>query len=151
MGGLGVSFGGEAERVEETEVSGASSAQRMQAQETDGSRGPGQSNAFGNPESSGTCLWGAGEAGGEPDRTSYWFGQGESQGRVEESGLQFGSILRVGGHVSAPRIATEENDPVGSPKSDQKGGSDRFCRMNDRFFCLTFLIISIQRIPNSRK
>jgi hypothetical protein len=62
-----------------------------------------------------------------------------------------GSILRVGGHVTAPRITTEENDPVGSPKSDQKGGSDRFCRMNDRFFCLTFLIISIQRIPNSRK
>ena len=126
MGGLGVPFGGEAQGVEATKVSGASSAQRMQVQETDGSRGPRESDAFPNPESCGTRLWGAGEAGGEADCTGHWSGPGQGQGWVEESGLQFGSILCVGGHVSALRITPVENDPVGSPKSDQKGGSDRF-------------------------
>ncbi len=78
MGGLGVPFGGEVGGVEEAKISGASSAQRMQAQEIDGSRAPGESDAFRNPESSGTCLWGTGEASREPDRTSDWFGQSES-------------------------------------------------------------------------
>ena len=126
MGGLGVPFGGEAQGVEATEVSGASSAQRMQVQETDGSRGPGESDAFPNPESCGTRLWGPSETGRRLDRPGHWSDQGESQGWVEKSGLQFGSILCVGGHVSALRITPVENDPVGSPKSDQKGGSDRF-------------------------
>lgn len=106
MGGLGVPFGGEAEGVEETKVSGAPSAQRMQAQKTDGSGSPRQSNAFRNPESSGTCLRGAGEASGEPDRTGYWFDQGENQGGIEEPGLQFGSILCVGGDMSALSMST---------------------------------------------
>ena len=144
MGGLGVPFGGEAAGVEETRISGASSAEGMQAQEADGSRGPGESDAFPNPESSGTCLWGAGEAGGKADRTGHWFVQGEGQGWVEESGLQFGSILRVGWGMSAQGISTGQNDPVGSLKSDQKGSSDRLCKMNDRFLYLTFSLNSIQ-------
>src|SRR5512139_588510 len=127
MGGLGVPFGGETQRVEATKVSGASSAQGMQAQEADGSRGPGESDAFSNSESCGTHLWGSGEAGGKADCTGHWSGPGQSQGWFEESGLQFGSIRCIGGHVSAPSITPEENDPVGSPESDQKGSSDRFC------------------------
>ena len=43
---------------------------------------------------------------GRPDRTGHWFGQGEGQGWVEESGLQFGSILCVGGDMSAPGMST---------------------------------------------
>ena len=114
----------------------------MQAQETDGSRAPGESDAFRNPESSGTCLWSAGEASREPDRSSDWFGQSESQGRVEESGLQFGSILRVGWGMSAQGISTGQNDSVGSPKSDQKPRLDRLCKMNNRFLGLTFSLNS---------
>jgi hypothetical protein len=111
-GRLGVPFGGKAQGVEATEVSGASSAQRVQTQETDGSRGSGESNAFPNSESRGTRLWGAGEAGREVDCTSHWSGPGQGQGWFEESGLRFGSILRVGGYISAPRITTEGNDLV---------------------------------------
>ena len=106
MGGLGVPFGGEAAGVEETKIPGASSAQRMQAQETDGSRDPGQSKAFRDPESSGTRLWGAGETSGKADCTGHWSGPGQSQGWIEESGLQFGSILCVGGDISAPSRST---------------------------------------------
>ena len=68
----------------------------MQAQETDATRGPGESNAFPDSESCGTRLWGPGEAGREPDRPGHRFDQGEGQGGPEESGLQFGSILRAG-------------------------------------------------------
>ena len=114
----------------------------------DGSRGSGESDAFPNPESCGTCLWGAGEAGGKADRTGHWSGPGEGQGWVEESGLQFGSILRGGGDMSPPSISTGQNDPVGSLTSDQKIGSDRFRKMNDRVLCLTFSLNSIQRISN---
>ena len=87
MGRLGLPFGGKAQGVGETEVSGAPSAQGMQAQEADGSRGSGESDAFPDSEPSGTCLWGAGEAGGKPDCPSDWLGQGEGQGGVEESGV----------------------------------------------------------------
>jgi hypothetical protein len=144
MGGLGIPFGGEAAGVEATEVSGASSAEGMQAQEADGSRGPRQSDAFSNPESCGTCLWDTGEAGGEADRPGDWSGKGNSQGRVEEFGLQLGSILRVGWDMSAPGISAGQNDPAGSLKGDQQGSSDRLCKMNDQFFYLTFLVNSIQ-------
>ena len=48
---------------------------------------------------------GAGEAGGEADCARHRFGEGKSQGGVEESGLQSGPILRVGGDMSAPRIS----------------------------------------------
>ena len=72
------------------------------------------------------------------------FGEGKSQGGLEESGFQYGSILCVGGGVSAPRISTEYTDPAGSLKSHQKGSSDRFCRMNDRYLCSTFFLNSIQ-------
>ena len=74
----------------------------------------------------------------------------KGQGGVEESGLQFGSILRVGWDMSAPGISTGQNDPPGSLKGDQKGDSDRFSKMNDKFFCLTFLVNSIQRNSNPR-
>lgn len=131
MGGLGVSFGGKAQGVEATEVSGASSAQGMQAQEADGSRGPRESDAFPNPESCGTCLWSSGETGGKADCAGHWSGQGESQSGIEESGLQFGSILCVGWDMSAPGISTGQNNPEGSLIGDQKGGSDRLCRIND--------------------
>jgi len=49
--------------------------------------------------------------------------------------------------MSATGITIEENDPAGSAKSDQRGGSDRFCKMNNQFLCLTFSLNSIQ--PNS--
>lgn len=78
MGRFGVPFGGEAEGAEGAKLSGASSEKGVQAQEADGPRAAGESNAFANPESSGTCVWGAGEAGGEADRTSYRFGEGKS-------------------------------------------------------------------------
>ena len=106
MGGLGVSFGGKASVVEETKISGASSTQRMQAQETDGSRGSGESDAFPNPEPCGTRLWGAGQTSGKADCTGHWSGPGQSQDWIEESGLQFGSILCVGGDISAPSRST---------------------------------------------
>ena len=106
MGGLGVPFGGETERAEATKLSGASSAQGMQAQEADGSRDAGESDAFPNSESCGTCLWGAGEAGGEADRMGHWSGPGHGQGWVEESGLQFGSILCVGWDMIALNMST---------------------------------------------
>ena len=61
----------------------------------------GQSDTFPNPESCGTCFWGAGETGGKADLAGYWPVQGESQGGIEESGLQLGSILRVGWNLSA--------------------------------------------------
>jgi hypothetical protein len=44
--------------------------------------------------------------------------------------------------------STGQNDPVGSLKSDQKGTSNGFCKMNNRFFCLTFLVNLIQHISN---
>ena len=43
-------------------------------------------------------------SGGKVDCAGDWSGQSESQGGVEESGLQFGSILRVGGDMSAPGV-----------------------------------------------
>ena len=150
MGRLGVSFGGKIGGVEETKISGASSAKGMQAQDTDGPRGSGQSDAIPNPESSGACLWGPGEASGKADCTGHWSGSGQSQGWVEESGLQFGSILRVGGDMSIPSISTGRNNPVGSLTSDPKSGSDRFCKMNDRALYLTFSLNPIQRISNFR-
>ena len=52
--------------------------------------------------------------------------------------------------MSAPSISTGKTDPVGSLTSDQKSSSDRFCKMNDRVLCLTFLLNSIQRISNFR-
>ena len=45
-----------------------------------------------------------GEAGRKVDCAGDWSGQGESQGGVEESGLQFGSMLCVGGDMSAGYI-----------------------------------------------
>ena len=150
MGGLGVSFGGKAQGVEGAELSGASSAQRVQTQETDGPRGPGKSNAFSNSESCGTRLWGTGEAGREPDRPGHWAGQGEGQGWLEESGLQSGSILRVGGGMTAQSASGGQRNPIGSPEGDQNGRSDRFYKMNDRFLCSTFLVISTQRISSSQ-
>jgi hypothetical protein len=35
--------------------------------------------------------------------------------------------------MSAPKISTGENDPVGWLKSDQNGGSDTFCKVDNRF------------------
>ncbi len=122
----------------------------MQAQDTDGPRGSGEPNAFPNSESCGTRIWGSSQASGKADCTGHWPGPGQGQGWFEESGLQFGSLLRGGGDMSAPSISTGQNDPVGSLTSDQKIGLDRFRKMNDRVLCLTFSLNSIQRISNFR-
>jgi len=58
--------------------------------------------------------------------STYRFGPGEDQGWVEESGLQFGSILCVGGDMRDPGISTGQNDPVGSLKGGQEGTSNGF-------------------------
>ena len=64
----------------------------------------GESDAIADSESGGTCLWGAGNAGGGPDHPNDWVDPGEGEGWVEESGLQFGSILcAAGGIVSRGR------------------------------------------------
>ena len=102
----------EARELKKRQYRLVSSAEGMQAQEADGSRGPGQSDAFPHPESCGTFLWGASETRGEVDRAGHWSGQGESQGWVEESGLQFGSILCVGLGMSAPGISAGQNNPA---------------------------------------
>jgi hypothetical protein len=83
---------------------------------------------------------------GKADRAGHWSGQGESQGWVEEPGLQLGSILCVGWDMSAQGISSGQNGPAGSQKGNQKGSSGRLCSLNDRFLCLTFLVNSIQ--PN---
>ncbi len=90
----------------------------MQAQDTDGPRGSGEPNAFPNSESCGTRLWGSSQASGEVDGPSHWSDSGQDQDWFEESGLQFGSILRIGGDMSVRRISTGHNDPVGPPKTD---------------------------------
>ena len=99
---------------------------------------------------SGTCLWSAGEAGGEIDCTGDWFGEGENKDWFEESGLQFGSILRVGGGMSAPGKPAGQNDPAGSLKVDQQNSSDRLRKMKSMFFYLTFLVNSIRRSSKPR-
>ena len=120
----------------------------MQAQDTDGPRGSGEPNAFPNSESCGTRLWGTSEASRKPDRPGHWSVSGQDQDWFEESGLQLGPILRVGGDMSAPSISTGQHDPVGSLASAPNSGSDRFCKMNDRVLCLTFSLNSVQRISN---
>jgi hypothetical protein len=47
-------------------------------------------------------------------------------------------------------VSTGQNDPVGSLKGGQIGSLNRLCKMNDRFFCLTFLVNLTQRISNSQ-
>jgi hypothetical protein len=121
------SYQRKASGVEGTEVSGASSAEGMQKQETDGSRGSGESDAFSNSESSGACFWGAGKACGKSDRTGYWYGQGKGQDWLEESGLQFGSILCIGGDMRVPGASTGQNNPAGSLKGDPIGIPNRHC------------------------
>src|SRR5512139_2495178 len=121
----------------------------MQAQETDRSGDPGEPNAIPYPESCGTRLWGPSEAGREPDRPGHWAGQGEGQGWFAESGLQCGSILRVGRGISAPSTSGEQKGPIGLPEGGPNGSSDRCYKMNNRFFSRTFVLNSTQRNSNS--
>src|SRR5512135_28982 len=121
----------------------------MQAQKTDGARGPGKSNAVADSESCGTRLRGSGEAGRKSDRPGHWSDQGEGQGWSEESGLQFGSILRVGWDMSVPSTSGEQKYSLRLTECGQNQWRNGFYKMNDRFFCLSFWVISIQRVSIS--
>jgi len=143
MGGLGLSVGGEAGGVEEVAVSGASSAQGKPAWETDGSRGPGKSDAFPDSESSRAYLWGASEASGNPACTRDWVDEGDGQGWVEEFGLQYRSLLRIVGGMSTGEISAGQPDPDGLLKGDHPGSSDRLGKIKDLSFCLPFFANSI--------
>ena len=151
MGRLGLSFGGEAQGVEEAEISGTSSAQGVQAQAVDATGGSRESDTVPYPEPSGTRLWGSGETGRGPDRPGDWAAAGESQDWLEESGLQLGSILHVGCGMSVPSMSAEEKGLPALPENGPNGSSDMFYEINDQFFFSTLCVNLIQRISISRK
>ena len=59
----------------------------------------GESDTIADSESGGTCLWGAGHAGGGPDHPNDWVDPSKGEDWVEEFGLQLGSILCAAGGI----------------------------------------------------
>ena len=74
----------------------------------------GESDAIADSESGGTCLWGPDEAGGGPDHPNDWVDSGGGEDRVEEFGLQFGSIMCVAGGIVLRGAPKGQKGPIGS-------------------------------------
>ena len=74
----------------------------------------GESDAIADSESGGTCVWGTGDARGEPDHPNNWVDPGEGQDWVEEFGLQFGSILYAAGGLISRGAPKGQKGPTES-------------------------------------
>ena len=71
----------------------------------------GESDTISDSESGGTCVWGAGDAGGGSDHSNDWVDPGEGEDWIEEFGLQFGSILCAAGGLNSRGAPNGQRGP----------------------------------------
>ena len=109
MGGQCVPFGREPEEGLGKGIPGSFSAEGESPQKAHSVGAAREPDAVKDPESSGACLWGPGEAGRDDDLTRCWDYSGEGKDRVTQLSVQHGSIWltgdggNIGGRVSRGR------------------------------------------------